>query len=53
MSLNHDSEEFIETNINEDKYSRYRQMIKDIEFVQMLANPRYVVELVDRGYFLT
>ena len=26
-------------------------MCKDIEFISMLANPRYIVDLFDRGYF--
>ena len=26
-------------------------MCKDLEFIQMLSNPKYVIELVDRGYF--
>lgn len=26
-------------------------MCKDIEFIQMLGNPRYVVALYERGYF--
>lgn len=32
-------------------YQTYRQMCKDLEFVQMLGNPRYVVSLYDLGYF--
>lgn len=50
MSMN-ESEDLVETSINEDRYSVYRQMIKDIEFVQMLADPRYVFDLIKRGYF--
>ena len=46
-----ESEDLVETSINEDRYSVYRQMIKDIEFVQMLADPRYVFDLIKRGYF--
>lgn len=26
-------------------------MCKDLEFIQMLGNPRYVIELFRRGYF--
>jgi hypothetical protein len=26
-------------------------MCKDIEFIQMLGNPRYIIDLYERGYF--
>lgn len=31
-------------------YRNYQQLLKDLEFIQMLANPSYVLSLVDRGY---
>ena len=26
-------------------------MVKDLEFIQLLGNPKYIIELVNRGYF--
>ena len=34
-----------------DKHALFLQLTKDIEFVQMLADPNYLRELHKRGYF--
>jgi hypothetical protein len=37
-------------NTGSEKYQSYRQMCKDVEFIQMLGNPNYVMCLLQRGY---
>lgn len=32
-------------------YNIFLQLCKDLEFISMLANPMYVVALLERGYF--